>query len=266
MLGNYLIGLREGLEASLVVDDPDRLPGEVGPTPPAAAHLGRRRGRGRGEPGVRRAAHLRPARPDLRGAGGHRRHALDHRGRLRDLDDLLDGARGPRSRRRAARPDRPRRRRRAAGRWPSSPPSPSVARVSRRRCSCGRRPRPRPARTRPRPSPAWQPLTGAALGLATAVVLGYLLYRGAVRINLTRFFTWTGAFLIVIAAGVLGYGIHDLQEAGILPGPRTTWPSTSPARSTRAAGTARPQGRLQLLGRRPPGSRRSRGCSTSRSR
>jgi high-affinity iron transporter len=66
--------------------------------------------------------------------------------------------------------------------------------------------------------PAWQPLTGAVLGIATAVVLGYLLYRGAVRIDLTKFFTWTGAFLIVIAAGVLGYGFHDLQEAGILPG------------------------------------------------
>jgi high-affinity iron transporter len=61
-------------------------------------------------------------------------------------------------------------------------------------------------------------LIGAALGLASAVLLGYLFYRGAVRINLGKFFTWTGALLIVVAAGVLSYGVHDLQEGGVLPG------------------------------------------------
>jgi high-affinity iron transporter len=64
---------------------------------------------------------------------------------------------------------------------------------------------------------AW-PILSATAGLLLAAALAWGLYKRAVKINLAKFFTWTGAGLVVVAAGVLGYGIHDLQEGGVLPG------------------------------------------------
>lgn len=59
---------------------------------------------------------------------------------------------------------------------------------------------------------------GLILGLTLAVVLGYLIYNRSIRLNLSKFFTVTGVFLIIVAAGVLSYGIHEYQELGWIPG------------------------------------------------
>ena len=56
------------------------------------------------------------------------------------------------------------------------------------------------------------------LGLASAVALGFLMYRGAIRFNIGRFFRWTGVILILVAGGVLTYGIAEYQEIGWLGG------------------------------------------------
>ena len=68
---------------------------------------------------------------------------------------------------------------------------------------------------------AVNPLVGGLLGIFTAIALAWLSYRGVLKLNLAKFFTWTGGILILIAGGVLAYGVHDLQEAGIVPGLHT---------------------------------------------
>ena len=65
---------------------------------------------------------------------------------------------------------------------------------------------------------------GVTIGLLIAVVLGIGIYQGSLRISLRSFFKWTSAFLILVAAGMVAYGIHELQEAGLLLfGPIEVW-------------------------------------------
>ena len=62
------------------------------------------------------------------------------------------------------------------------------------------------------------PALGVVTGLVVAVVIGWLIYSGAARINLSIFFNITGLLLIFVAAGIVSYGIGDLQEASVIPG------------------------------------------------
>ena len=65
------------------------------------------------------------------------------------------------------------------------------------------------------------PALGLSLGIAIAVAVAVAMYFGAIRINLRTFFRVTGILLVIVAAGILRYGLTDLQEAGLLPGLHT---------------------------------------------
>jgi high-affinity iron transporter len=55
---------------------------------------------------------------------------------------------------------------------------------------------------------------GAVIGLIAAIAIGVGIYRGGVRINLTRFFRVTGLILVFVAAGLLSTSLHTAHEAG----------------------------------------------------
>ena len=60
-------------------------------------------------------------------------------------------------------------------------------------------------------------LIGAGLGLAAVVVIAVLLFRSLIKLNLTRFFHVTSFILIIFAAGLVAHGVHEFNEAGLIP-------------------------------------------------
>lgn len=60
-------------------------------------------------------------------------------------------------------------------------------------------------------------IVGLSLGLALAIVLGIAIYRGSLRLNLSKFFTITGVALIAVVTHVLMYGVHEVSELGWIP-------------------------------------------------
>jgi high-affinity iron transporter len=59
---------------------------------------------------------------------------------------------------------------------------------------------------------------GAVLGLVTAAILGFLIYKGGLRLNLRTFFKVTGALILIVAAGLVANAVHEFQEIGWIAG------------------------------------------------
>lgn len=60
-------------------------------------------------------------------------------------------------------------------------------------------------------------IVGALIGIVMAILLGYLIFVGSMRINIKKFFNITSILLILFAAGLVAHGVHEFQEAKIIP-------------------------------------------------
>jgi high-affinity iron transporter len=68
---------------------------------------------------------------------------------------------------------------------------------------------------------------GGLLGVLSAIVLGVLVFHGARQLSLRRFFAWTSAFLLLLAAGLFSTGVGRLQGLGVLPAADTLWDTSA---------------------------------------
>lgn len=62
-----------------------------------------------------------------------------------------------------------------------------------------------------------QILIGAVLGLLIVAIVSFLLFKGLVRLNISKFFQVTSIILILFAAGLVAHGVHEFNEAGVIP-------------------------------------------------
>jgi high-affinity iron transporter len=69
----------------------------------------------------------------------------------------------------------------------------------------------------------WGGLTGGVLGVATAAVLGWAIFRGGRRLSLSRFFAATTVLLVLVAAGLFSTGIGKLIGLGVIPAGDALW-------------------------------------------
>jgi len=60
-------------------------------------------------------------------------------------------------------------------------------------------------------------LIGALIGVIAAIILGYAIFVGSMKINVKKFFNITSIILILFAAGLVAHGVHEFQEAGVIP-------------------------------------------------
>jgi len=60
-------------------------------------------------------------------------------------------------------------------------------------------------------------IMGAILGIVAAIILGYAIFIGSKKVNIKAFFNATSIILILFAAGLTAHGIHEFQEANVIP-------------------------------------------------